>query len=367
MKRKDPLFFVKSGPVSIRVNAYKDGRFFFRRKTSDGWQTVVRTNRKDIESEAKDTAKLIAEQKAAVIGLKASEVRDFLLWRAEQKKAVLVSVALKDYTDAKSAAKISDYHLKSVKGLGKILAPLAGENIRTLTADDIERIVPATFRVGKETKPISPRRRNNILDDISAFFRWCRKRQILPDGATAAERVDRHVEAAPGKEFLTPEEFRAIESQVSDMWRPWLAIACFAGLRTEEIQGLRWDDIVLARKVINVRAEISKTRHRRLVPIHPNLLAFLALYGNQDGIVCPSRVDNYIRNIKGWKKNGPRHSYGSYRLADTQNAPQLAEEMGNSIPMIRKHYAEAVLPEEGKAWFALELKRSERVVAFSAA
>jgi integrase len=373
VSRKEPLFYVKSGPVSVRVNAYKDGRFFFRRKTSEGWQTVVRTDRKDIETEAKDTAKLIAEQKAAVIGLKGSEVRDFLLWRADQKKAVLVSKALKDYVAAKDKAKLSAYHFRAIKGLEKILAPLESKNIRSLTPADIEAAIPTTYRVAKEVKPIGPRRRNNIIEDICAFFRWCRKQQILPDGITAPERIDRHQEPAPQKEFFTVAEFEKIFPQISDAWRPWFAIACFAGLRSEEIQALKWEDVDLKRAMINVRAEIAKTGHRRLVPIQPNLSAFLALYGKRTGQIPPmqtatkppavARIDNYIRGLAGWKKNGPRHSFGSYRLAVTQNAAQLAEEMGNSIAMIRKHYAEAVHPEDGTAWFAIVMRRPENVVA----
>lgn len=53
-----------------------------------------------------------------------------------------------------------------------------------------------------------------------------------------------------------------------------------------------------------------------------------------------------------WKKNALRHSYGTYRTAQTQDMPRVALEMGNSVEMIKKHYFEAVSEAEGHAWFS---------------
>lgn len=52
-----------------------------------------------------------------------------------------------------------------------------------------------------------------------------------------------------------------------------------------------------------------------------------------------------------WKKDGWRHSYASYRLALTQNAHALAEEMGNSVHMIRTHYLDLKHEDEAQKWF----------------
>ena len=40
--------------------------------------------------------------------------------------------------------------------------------------------------------------------------------------------------------------------------------------------------------------------------------------------------------------NGCRHSFGSYCMADIKNVYQVAEEMGNSPAMVKKHYFQAV-------------------------
>jgi len=38
-----------------------------------------------------------------------------------------------------------------------------------------------------------------------------------------------------------------------------------------------------------------------------------------------------------------RHSFASYWLAVNKNAPELAEIMGNSVPIIRRYYENTVL------------------------
>jgi hypothetical protein len=54
-----------------------------------------------------------------------------------------------------------------------------------------------------------------------------------------------------------------------------------------------------------------------------------------------------------WKQNALRHSFISYRVADTQNVAQVALEAGNSPQMIFKHYRELVRPTAAKEWFGI--------------
>jgi hypothetical protein len=67
-----------------------------------------------------------------------------------------------------------------------------------------------------------------------------------------------------------------------------------------------------------------------------------------------------------WKDNGLRHSFISYRLADIQNAAQVALEAGNSPNVVFKHYRELVKPSAAKAWFAVSPEQAENVVAMAA-
>ncbi len=54
-----------------------------------------------------------------------------------------------------------------------------------------------------------------------------------------------------------------------------------------------------------------------------------------------------------WKHNALRHSFISYRVAQTQNVAQVALEAGNSPQMIFRHYRELVRPAEAEKWFGI--------------
>jgi hypothetical protein len=69
-----------------------------------------------------------------------------------------------------------------------------------------------------------------------------------------------------------------------------------------------------------------------------------------------------MARVSRWKHNALRHAYGSYHTALTQNVPQVALEMGNSVRMVKRHYLEAKTFEKGMRWFriAWPLPKEER-------
>ncbi len=109
---------------------------------------------------------------------------------------------------------------------------------------------------------------------------------------------------------------------------------------------------------IKIAWDIAKTRQRRLVPISDNLRAWLLLHPKREGKITP---DNHRRGITRcskqagvpWKSNALRHSFGSYRIAEVQDAAKVSLEMGNSPAMLFKHYRELVTPEQARAWFGI--------------
>ena len=52
-----------------------------------------------------------------------------------------------------------------------------------------------------------------------------------------------------------------------------------------------------------------------------------------------------------WVRNGLRHSFCSYRLAEVKDAARVALEAGNSPGMLFRHYRELVSEDAAKAWF----------------
>ena len=63
-----------------------------------------------------------------------------------------------------------------------------------------------------------------------------------------------------------------------------------------------------------------------------------------------------------WKRNGLRHSYISYRVAQTQNVAQTALEAGNTPKIIFSNYRELVKPADAVKWFGIEPEVPENVI-----
>lgn len=55
-----------------------------------------------------------------------------------------------------------------------------------------------------------------------------------------------------GEDIPTPSEAKAIIGALHGRWRPLLLVAIFAGLRSSELRGLRWQDVDLDVRAINV-------------------------------------------------------------------------------------------------------------------
>jgi hypothetical protein len=63
-----------------------------------------------------------------------------------------------------------------------------------------------------------------------------------------------------------------------------------------------------------------------------------------------------------WKHNALRHSFISYRVAQTQNVAQVALEAGNSPQIIFSNYRELVRPTNAENWFSIVPKATANVI-----
>ena len=55
----------------------------------------------------------------------------------------------------------------------------------------------------------------------------------------------------------------------------------------------------------------------------------------------------------GWKRNGLRHSFISYRVAQTRDIASVSIEAGNSPQVIARHYLKCVTADEAQRWFGI--------------
>lgn len=276
---------------------------------------------------------------------------------------------------------ISDATLRETKSMRKIFANAFGNiNVRAVNRQHVE-----TF-LGSVEK--GPRTRNNYRVKLGTFFNFARNKGWIDHNPAAGIKV-----RIPDEEVvvLSVEEAHSLIKAASDfpLALPYLVISLFAGLRPYEAQALDWSNVFLKTRQIRVLAATSKTRETRYVPINDTLLAWLTplAKGKSGPVIGP--VPGYFRNA--WeglraslgycidgknveerseqgeiiKEQGPewppdclRHTFASYWLPIHHSRSELAEIMGNSESVIRKHYRRAVPANVAQSyWKILPKKR----------
>ncbi len=215
---------------------------------------------------------------------------------------------------------------------------------------------------------LAPRTKNNYRMAISNLFSFARLRKYVPQNYDPLQFVPVFKEPHKPVDILSVADLRRLLDHVRPDFLPYLAIAAFAGLRQSEIQRLRWEHIT--KDYIRVPPGQYRVKSTRLVPILPNLKAWLATCPKEGELVVPFKIPTnqlvplFEKSGVELKHNCLRHSFGSYRVATTQNIAQTSMEMGNSPSMIRQHYLEVVPKEEGEAWFSIVPPASEKVIQF---
>jgi len=358
----------------VDLRAFDRGRKFF-------------ATRAQAKAELARQRSLLERHSREAIGLSQREMSDFITAKHKLAKyGETINEALKHRVD----------YLEHVRRSGITVAQLSNEVIEAKRRDGMSTAYLADLRkrfghfcreFGKRPVasvtveeidnwlrdlPLSPKSRANYRANIGVLFSYAKRRRLIdlnPVEFTAKPKL-----ADNPPEIFEVDKLRllleAAQRTQPDVL-PMLAIGAFAGLRDAEIKKLDWNEGKLVRGHIEVKAAKAKSARRRLVPIQPNLAAWLHPYSGMSCGVVPlgaRKKLERVRKVAGlsrWPKNGLRHSYASYRLAATNNAPVVASELGHSTPaMLYAHYRELVVPEEAKRYWKIAPAAEPNVLAF---
>jgi integrase len=287
-----------------------------------------------------------------------------------------VSDVYNELLDAKAKDGLSDEYLRDLRyRLGRFSKAFV---------TPISNVAAADINYFLRMLEVGPRGRNNYRTSILTLFSFAESSGCLPKGHLDVKDVSRAKEPHSAIEIFSAHELKKLlnaarldPEELAPGWNvryaatqgllPLLALAAFAGLRTAEIQRQLWTDINLERGFIRVTAAKGNTAQKRLVPISDNLKQWLTLCWRNEGTCCDyAKLASALARLAEradvkWKRNALRHSFISYRVALTQDIPQVSLEAGNSVQVINKHYRELVTAEEAKAWFAITPKTSPSV------
>jgi integrase len=314
-------------------------------------------------------------------GVKLSEAVDFFLHR---NPTALPQKTVREVVDELIASKTKqdrgEKHLADLESRLGRFADAMQMNIGQVTGVMIQKHL--------DELNVAGRTQQNHLRHITSLFRFATRKKYLPkDALDEIAAVEKPEAELTDIEIFSPVELRELLTAARPEIIPWLAVAAFAGLRTAELQRLDWHEVNLTERYIEVTAAKSKTASRRLVPITDNLLAWLTPRAQTGGRVTgfenmakqigwlvqdvnvtrekhAKENGDDLKNVQtfGWKRNGLRHSFISYRLAAIKNTAEVALEAGNSPQMIFKHYRQLVTEAEATKWFSIAPDKKENII-----
>jgi integrase len=263
-----------------------------------------------------------------------------------------IAETVKEILKAKKQDGMSVRYLQSLRSHLNRFAEHFRMNIATVTAAQIEDWLRRSKR--------GPRTRNNIRLSIVTLFNFAKARGYLPKMvATEADHVAKAKDRGGEIETFTPGQLADLLNIGNEEAKLYFAIGAFTGLRSAELIRLEWKDVNFARGYIQVGKAKAKTATRRLVPIQPNLMQWLAPYRGNTGHIFVSEhaADRAIEQAKAtrieWPNNVLRHSYATYRLAQCTDAARVALEMGNSPQMLFRNYRELADEQDASDWFSI--------------
>jgi integrase len=286
--------------------------------------------------------------------------RDWLRRNAVELPKITVADAVKEIKKQAETDGKSDLRRKQLANVLDRFAENFNLEVQTLTPKLIAEYLTAL--------ELAERTRRNHRDVIGFFNRWLVLRGYLAKGTDWLEGVQNYAARKLGQiSTYTADEMQRLIAAADKRILPMIVIGGFAGLRHAEIARLEWQDIDLEEGFIEVKAENAKTDTRRIVPLKPNLKAFLKKLAKKSGKVVSvvnttkqllktaadtGDKENEIEALE-WKHNALRHTYISARVAESGDVPRVADEAGNSPQVIRTNYLKRLRPVAAIEWFAI--------------
>jgi integrase len=244
---------------------------------------------------------------------------------------------------------------------------------------DACNVTTAEIQSWLDSQKLKPQGYQNYRRVIHLLFEFAVARGYASDNPAAG--VESIKVRAGDVEVFTPTELTRLLAGASPEFLPCLAIGAFAGLRSAELERLEWSDVDLVGRHIVVGASRSKTASRRVIPMSENLAVWLAPYARRHGLIWGGTHDEFYeaqqetaaatktdtKPALRWKQNALRHSFASYRFAQTGDAGRVAGELGNSAAVVHRHYRELVKPADAEKWFAVKPHAPANVTLLTAA
>jgi integrase/recombinase XerD len=245
--------------------------------------------------------------------------------------------------------------LRQIRSFGNMISgDLPDLHIKDLTRSNVEQVLE-TKQKGGWSKVY----RKNYLRYLRGFTRWCMNhKQVIDKDPTQGLQITPELKEV---DVLSIDEVqnvcKTMMNPKHENIRAYMAIGLFAGIRSNEISQLNWDDIDLDHQHIVVSSKVSKTKKGRLVPILPVLKKWIETLDRSKPLI-PRTTKTLLKHFKkdcpeALRQNVRRHSFATYHLSHFKNCSELAEILGNSEPIIRQHYVRMMNKRDAQTFWKM--------------
>ena len=184
---------------------------------------------------------------------------------AEKKKAKqrIVADRVDDLLESFIAQRLSQN--RSAGEISRLLRrefgqPWSGKSIHEITKRDVVEVVAAIQQRG------APGAANKALKSIKTFLRWCVGRAVLDQ--SPAEGVPLPTKVAARDRVLTDQELAEVILAARKMDGPYgriVELLALTGQRREEVAGMRWDELDVARRIWTLPKSRTKNAKEHVV------------------------------------------------------------------------------------------------------
>jgi site-specific recombinase XerD len=294
---------------------------------------------------------------------------------AREENAITIAEAVEAFTDYKRT-RVKERQLIDLKTRLKRFAETFGaRRVRTITTKEIEQWL-ASLRSRKnpgklEMPPLlGPLARNHYRANLHAFFAYgTAAARGWGERNPVADLEPETVETGE-PEAYTPQDAAKIMQAALDSKPelvPVLALGMFAGLRVSEAANT--DLARLPRDPGEFRTT-GKTGPR-MAPFTEAAAAWIGAQARRKGKAWPKQARQLVDDMQALFAlarvkqidNGARHSFITYRTAETRDVARVADECGNSVSTIKNHYRQLVTAEAATAFFAIRPEAAANVTS----
>ena len=365
-------------PWYLDLRPFNRGRKFFKTKAEAEAErlrqitTLERHGREAVGLPPGELSAIVqARKKLAEHGKTIEDAATFYLDYLERIRRCNVTVAdlAKEVLEAKGKDGMSATYIADLKKrLAKFSADFGERKIAGITVEELDNWL--------RNLDCGPKSRANFRANIGVLFSCATFRRML-DSNPILHTSRPKLPDNPPEIFSVDELAALLHTALSNAPGvvPMLVIGGFAGVREAEIKRLDWSEVDQRRGHIEMKSSKAKSAGRRIVEMQSNLRDWLRPYAGMTGAVVPVNARKKLDAIRKdaalthWPKNGLRHSFASYRLAATHDAPRVAAELGHTSPqMLYSTYRELVLPEEAQRyWKIVPATGADNVIPLEAA